>query len=84
MKYSKTAGNKREVAIGTAYTVSVNSLNEINKQTNKRLRVGSIAKQEAIRKESRISRNLDKVAGCRRTSPITGNGKIQSIRSVLL
>jgi hypothetical protein len=35
MKYGKTAGNKREVAIGTAHTDTVNSLNETNKQTNK-------------------------------------------------
>jgi hypothetical protein len=34
MKYGKTRGNKREVTIGTAHTVTVNSLIESNKQTN--------------------------------------------------
>jgi hypothetical protein len=33
MKYGKTAGNKREVAIGTAHTDTVNSLNETINQS---------------------------------------------------
>jgi hypothetical protein len=37
MKYGKTAGNKREVAIGTAHTVTVNSLNETINQSINRL-----------------------------------------------
>jgi hypothetical protein len=39
MKYSKTVGNKREVAIGTAHTVTVNSLNETNKQNKQQTNV---------------------------------------------
>ena len=33
MKCGKTAGNKREVTIGTAHTDTVNSLNETNNQS---------------------------------------------------
>ena len=39
MKYGRMKGSKREVTIVTAHTVTVNSLIESNKQTNKRLRV---------------------------------------------
>jgi hypothetical protein len=35
MKYGRMRGNKREVTIGMAHTVTVNSLIESNKQTNK-------------------------------------------------
>jgi hypothetical protein len=41
MKCGRTRRNKREVMIGTAHTVTVNSLIESNKQTNKRWRAGS-------------------------------------------
>ena len=34
MKYGRKRGNKREVTVGTAHTVTVNSLIESNKQTN--------------------------------------------------
>jgi hypothetical protein len=39
MKYGKTVGNKREVVIGTAHTVTVNSPNETINQSTNRLRV---------------------------------------------
>jgi hypothetical protein len=39
MKYGRMRGNKREVTIGTAHTVTVNSLIESNKQTNKQTKM---------------------------------------------
>jgi hypothetical protein len=39
MKCGRMRRNKREVTIGTAHTVTVNSLIDTNKQTNKRWRV---------------------------------------------
>ena len=44
MKYSRTRGNEREVTIETAHTVTVNSLIESNKQTNKQTIAGSATK----------------------------------------
>ena len=40
MKYGRMRGNKREATIGTAHTVTVNSLIESNKQTNKQTIAG--------------------------------------------
>ena len=34
VKYGKTGGNKRKLTVGTAHTVTVNSLDESNKRTN--------------------------------------------------
>jgi hypothetical protein len=65
MSYGRMRGNKREVTIGTAHTVTVDSLIESDKQTNKHIgQVRALDTEHVYIRVNWLNRPEDLKNGC--------------------